>query len=1041
VIRILSILLVPTLLLGADLEDSSDRVTMFDAERRFESDGSRGPFHISGRPVVPGSERVRVDGKTFVRNLDYRFDTESALLTFHVEVPRGTPIHVSYLQPPVVLLDRYRLRPLPDSVGVTRLPSPRRSGRAADRISAADSSPRSNLDIGGSKSIQVGFGSGEAVTQSLRVHVTGEVAPGVELVVLLSDQNLPLEAGGRTRRVDELDRITFQVRSASVSAGLGDMEVELQETTFGRYRRRLQGARFGYTTSQGEIQMFGAVSEGRWREERVAPVDGYQGPYRLIGGGGGASGEIVPGSERIYVDSRQVLPGELQDYVIDYDRREITFTPGRPVRSSSRISVSYQYREGAYARRLVGMRGVVDVGGGDGLRLGTTFLRESDQISSAGGEGVLSSASPSHQQVTAVDVAFSPGPSVTATGEFAVSGSGTHADNMSGRSGNAASLALEVAPSALTWRDLDLGKVHFTGRFRRMGTGFSSFEQVDRPESDGRWGWQLASERAGERTMEGSLRYDVRQGIRLHGGLGNRSGERSATRKEAGFVLTQGRARSLRYDVAAISERGGRLTRHTADGETSLRWLRPGFRLVSEEATGEAVRGTSFYYSYGSSSGGMVEALPAGVATREMELLLSVGKPGDREWSSTFSVDRTQLLRQAWTDSVRSWAVSNRATLSRWGIFSIMGEHTHRQLSYGENVRPGVSTDLGRVKLGLVSGRGLRSHLTYRISSTGVSRRRDVYGFVGPGNGVYVWEDVDEDGDLDPEEFIQELGGDYDLLPDLAGGQVTPARDAAVGARVEVQGDRLWSQPLLSALSLDLSAEADRQALPGVSGVAPWSLLNFNDAEGVLGGGRSMRGDLHIFRYRRRARLTLSGKHRVGMSSFTRDLEGLRSLSLRGRFQRGRAEADMSVRREQRYRAGGGPFAYQIGAREASIDWLFRFSPGWQVGSRVEAGADREADRDLRVRYLSLRPDIRRSLPGRGRLRADFEWTRVVADESVPLFLGLAKGRRKGSNFAWSTSVDYRLAQLVTARANYRGQRRPGRPTVHIGQVEVRATF
>ena len=279
-------------------------VTLFDVARTFKADGSRGPYRISERPILVESESVWVAGRLQRRGLDYLIEEDKALLRFFDDLERGTPVMVKFRQLPQVVRQVYRRRQGPERTIETRRAERRKHsikrnpGRTV-RPQASVGEPR--LEIGGSKRIQVAMGSdrGPELNQSLRVQVSGEIAEGVELLAMLSDQNLPLQSDGRTRSLQEIDRIHFQVRSRSIRAGLGDEDVVFNETTFGRYRRQLQGASLGFSLPHGTVKAFGAVSRGRWVSRRVAPVEGYQGPYRLSGGDeGGAYAEIVPGSER-----------------------------------------------------------------------------------------------------------------------------------------------------------------------------------------------------------------------------------------------------------------------------------------------------------------------------------------------------------------------------------------------------------------------------------------------------------------------------------------------------------------------------------------------------------------------------------------------------------------------------------------------------------------------------------------------------------------------------------------------------------------------
>ena len=120
---------------------------------------------------------------------------------------------------------------------------------------------------------------------------------------------------------------------------------------------------------------------------------------------------------------------------------------------------------------------------------------------------------------------------------------------------------------------------------------------------------------------------------------------------------------------------------------------------------------------------------------------------------------------------------------------------------------------------------------------------------------------------------------------------------------------------------------------------------------------------------------------------------------------------------------------------------VWRPTPGWQIRLTGGLGHDRDQVRDLKATYLTVYPEVIRSLPGRGRIRGSVDWTRVVATDRMPLFLGMAQGNRKGDNLVWRLGMDYRLGKYVTALVAYDGRRRPGRSTIHLGRMEVRAVF
>ena len=207
------------------------------------------------------------------------------------------------------------------------------------------------------RGITFGNNQGQSVQSSMDLQITGKLSKDVSVLASISDHNLPIQADGYTQTLEEFDKIYIQLNIKDKSIlRAGHLDLLDEKTYFGRFQRRSMGLEFE-TQFGNKNKTFVDVSAGVARSEfhrtRFQGVEGNQGPYRLNGKNGEQFITIISGSEQVFIDGILMKRGENQDYVINYNTGEITFTSYRPIFKQNFITISYNYTNRNYNRFLV----------------------------------------------------------------------------------------------------------------------------------------------------------------------------------------------------------------------------------------------------------------------------------------------------------------------------------------------------------------------------------------------------------------------------------------------------------------------------------------------------------------------------------------------------------------------------------------------------------------------------------------------------------------------------------------------------------------
>ncbi len=335
--------------------------------------------------IIQNTDSLRIEKIILISSVDYKINYRTGEITFSrdlfskysLDTTRIYDLNIQYDLFPYIFKDEYSNYDIIIE----------RDTLTGDTVQVAvqkkdileDLFEGSSLEKSGSifRGVTIGSNRDLTLNSGFRLQLNGKLTKDIDITAALTDETTPIQPEGNTLKLQELDKVFIELKSSTLAATIGDIDLVFPKSEFLNFNRKIQGAKGFGDFDFGKILLTGAVSRGRFNTNSFNGIDGIQGPYRLTGANNEINILVLSGTEKVFIDGVQMTRGDQADYIIDYGLGQITFTNKRLITNATRIVVDFEYSERKYSRTFAALSNSYDLFKKK-LSLGFSYINETD---------------------------------------------------------------------------------------------------------------------------------------------------------------------------------------------------------------------------------------------------------------------------------------------------------------------------------------------------------------------------------------------------------------------------------------------------------------------------------------------------------------------------------------------------------------------------------------------------------------------------------------------------------------------------------------